>query len=97
MPGRLLSTLARVAPSPLPKLDSPAKNHTTAPLFPPVYSYEAPEVKGTSKSQESLVMDIFKRHDKHNADKKSPKGKLRILYECAPMALIFENGTSIEF
>lgn len=30
------------------------------------------------------------------ADKKSPKGKLRILYECAPMALIFENGTSIE-
>ncbi|KAJ9423165.1 hypothetical protein QL093DRAFT_2262403 [Fusarium oxysporum] len=24
---------------------------------------------------------------------KSPKGKLRILYECAPMALIFENGT----
>jgi len=28
------------------------------------------------------------------ADKKSPKGKLRILYECAPMAMIFENGTS---
>ena len=27
------------------------------------------------------------------ADKKSPKGKLRILYECAPMAMIFENGT----
>lgn len=27
------------------------------------------------------------------ADKKSPKGKLRILYECAPMALVFENGT----
>lgn len=26
------------------------------------------------------------------ADKKSAKGKLRILYECAPMALIFENG-----
>ncbi|KAF7542993.1 hypothetical protein G7046_g10078 [Stylonectria norvegica] len=25
-------------------------------------------------------------------DKKSPKGKLRILYECAPMALIFENA-----
>lgn len=72
MPGRLLSTLARVAPSPLPKLDGPAKNHP-APLFPPVYSYEAPEVKGTSRSQESLVMDIFKRHDKHNADKKSPK------------------------
>ena len=26
------------------------------------------------------------------ADKKSPKGKLRILYECAPMALVMENG-----
>ncbi|KAK2733162.1 Fructose-1,6-bisphosphatase [Myotisia sp. PD_48] len=26
------------------------------------------------------------------ADSKSPKGKLRILYECAPMALIFENA-----
>lgn len=29
------------------------------------------------------------------ADKKSPKGKLRILYECAPMAMIMENGTSL--
>lgn len=29
------------------------------------------------------------------ADKKSPKGKLRILYECAPMAMVFENGRSI--
>ena len=26
------------------------------------------------------------------ADKKNPKGKLRILYECAPMAMIMENG-----
>lgn len=26
------------------------------------------------------------------ADKKSPKGKLRILYECAPMAQVFENA-----
>lgn len=26
------------------------------------------------------------------ADKNSPKGKLRILYECAPMALVFENA-----
>jgi fructose-1,6-bisphosphatase I len=26
------------------------------------------------------------------ADSKSPKGKLRILYECAPMALVFENA-----
>jgi fructose-1,6-bisphosphatase I len=29
------------------------------------------------------------------ADKKSPKGKLRILYECAPMAMVMENGRSI--
>jgi hypothetical protein len=29
------------------------------------------------------------------ADKKSPKGKLRILYECAPMALVFENGACL--
>lgn len=29
------------------------------------------------------------------ADKKSPKGKLRILYECAPMAMVFENGKPI--
>ena len=28
------------------------------------------------------------------ADKKSPKGKLRILYECGPMAMVFENGKS---
>ncbi|KAE8144217.1 fructose-1,6-bisphosphatase class 1/Sedoheputulose-1,7-bisphosphatase [Aspergillus avenaceus] len=26
------------------------------------------------------------------ADKKAPKGKLRILYECAPMAMLFENA-----
>jgi fructose-1,6-bisphosphatase I len=26
------------------------------------------------------------------ADKKNPKGKLRILYECAPMAMVFENA-----
>jgi len=26
------------------------------------------------------------------ADKKSAKGKLRILYECAPMAMVFENA-----
>ena len=29
------------------------------------------------------------------ADKKSPKGKLRILYECAPMAMVFENGECV--
>lgn len=26
------------------------------------------------------------------SDSKSPKGKLRILYECAPMAMVFENA-----
>ncbi|KAI5300169.1 Fructose-1,6-bisphosphatase [Ascosphaera atra] len=26
------------------------------------------------------------------ADKKSSKGKLRILYECHPMAMVFENA-----
>jgi fructose-1,6-bisphosphatase I len=26
------------------------------------------------------------------ADKKSPKGKLRILYECSPMAMVMENA-----
>ena len=26
------------------------------------------------------------------ADSKSPKGKLRIMYECGPMAMVFENG-----
>lgn len=31
------------------------------------------------------------------ADKKSPKGKLRILYECAPMAMVFENGEPESF
>ena len=30
------------------------------------------------------------------ADKKSPKGKLRILYECAPMAMVMENGRSLK-
>lgn len=30
------------------------------------------------------------------ADKKSPKGKLRILYECAPMAMVFENGEFLD-
>ncbi|KAH7083754.1 hypothetical protein FB567DRAFT_529848 [Paraphoma chrysanthemicola] len=77
MPGRLLSTLVRVAPSPTPKQAKSAKIHS-APLFPPVYSYEAPETKGTTKSQESLVMDIFKRHDKHHADKKSPKASPKV-------------------
>lgn len=28
------------------------------------------------------------------ADSKSKKGKLRILYECAPMAMVMENGRS---
>lgn len=76
MPGRLLSTLVRVAPTPLPKLDAAKKPHSQGhPLFPPVYTSEAP-VKAPTRSQESLVMDIFNRHkhDKHHDDhKKSPK------------------------
>lgn len=31
------------------------------------------------------------------ADKKSAKGKLRILYECAPMAMVFEQGKPFSF
>jgi hypothetical protein len=53
MPGRILQTLARVAPTPLPKLDKPAKTHTQ-PLFPPVYSFEAPPVKDPTRSQGHL-------------------------------------------
>jgi fructose-1,6-bisphosphatase I len=30
------------------------------------------------------------------ADKKSPKGKLRILYECGPMSMVFENGKPVD-
>jgi hypothetical protein len=72
MPGRLLQSLVRVAPSPLPKLDG-GKGHNQ-PLFPPVYSY-APPVKEKTKSQENVVMDRFpfKRHlsyEKRHEDKK---------------------------
>ncbi|KAF2825781.1 hypothetical protein CC86DRAFT_370679 [Ophiobolus disseminans] len=98
MPGRLLATLGRVAPSPHPKVDKPAK--APAPLFPPVYSYEAPVAKETSRSQESLVMDIFKRHDKHHAEKKSPKGSPKVEAQMAASLnmsvesppLVFYNG-----
>ncbi|CAA9959909.1 hypothetical protein P3342_005287 [Pyrenophora teres f. teres] len=78
MPGRLLSTLARVAPTPLPKSDS-AKPHPEG-LLPPVYSYDAPRVKAKSKSEESLVMDIFNRHkhDKHAKDKDDLKKSPRV-------------------
>jgi hypothetical protein len=79
MPGRLLSTLARVAPSPLPRLDA-VKPHPQ-PLFPPVYSYEAPPTKEkTNKSQESLVMDIFNRHkhDKHHHAVKSRESSPKV-------------------
>lgn len=70
MPGRLLSTLVKVAP--LAKPDH-AKAHQQS-LFPPVYSL-APPAKEKARSQESLVMDIFRRHnhDKHIEGKKSPK------------------------
>lgn len=46
----------------------------------------------------SMVADVYRTLlyggiFAYPADKKSPKGKLRILYECAPMAMIMENGT----
>ena len=74
MPGRLLQSLARVAPSPLPKLDN-HKTTTPQPLFPPVYSY-APPVEEREKSQENLIMARlpFVRHHSHDGTKKgSPK------------------------
>lgn len=45
----------------------------------------------------SMVADVYRTLlyggiFAYPADKKSPKGKLRILYECAPMAMIMENG-----
>ncbi|KAF2734075.1 hypothetical protein EJ04DRAFT_251672 [Polyplosphaeria fusca] len=72
MPGRLLSSLARVAPS-SSKIDS--LHAQDPPLFPPHYSREPPS-NPQSRSQESLVMDKLKRHSlgsRHHSDKKSPK------------------------
>ncbi|CAI6308432.1 unnamed protein product [Periconia digitata] len=83
MPGRLLS-LVRPAPSSLPT--GPFKHHARpspdepAPLFPPVYSVERPP-NPRSRSQDSLVMEAFKRHslgarshsDKKNSPKSTPK------------------------
>ncbi|KAI9821552.1 MAG: Fructose-1,6-bisphosphatase [Phylliscum demangeonii] len=45
----------------------------------------------------SMVADVYRTLlyggiFAYPADKKSPKGKLRILYECAPMAMIMENA-----
>lgn len=83
MPGRLLS-LVRAAPASSPPSEAqPVKAHSKAPkakklppadlpLFPPVYSVEQPH---SNRSQESLVMEAFKRHSlgRPHADKKSPK------------------------
>ncbi|KAF2873475.1 hypothetical protein BDV95DRAFT_567097 [Massariosphaeria phaeospora] len=71
MPGRLLA-LVRPAPSSSPKSDSSSKTDTTHSLLPPVYSVEPPS-STRSKSQESLVMDAFKRHSLGRGDKKTPK------------------------
>ncbi|KAF1960944.1 hypothetical protein CC80DRAFT_489176 [Byssothecium circinans] len=86
MPGRLLS-LVRPAPasSPLPTLHVKAKKPTPTPSvdgqreqldLPPHYSVERPSNPRT-KSQDSLVMEAFKRHSLgtlSHSDKKSPKG-----------------------
>ena len=40
--------------------------------------------------------DCTRRLNIARAEKGKPaKGKLRILYECAPMAMVFENGESL--
>jgi len=88
MPGRLLSTLVRVAPHPLPNPDAITPH--TQPLFPPIYSLEPP-VKEKAKSQESLVMDIFHRHkhEKHQEDhRKSPKARAQ---DAASMSMCVES------
>lgn len=104
MPGRLLS-LVRAAPAsspPLDQLKGPKKNTDSPPLFPPVYSVERPS-HPKNKSQESLVMEAFKRHSlgsRQNSFKKSPKAspkvepqpaaKLNMVVESPP--LVFYNS-----
>ncbi|KAF2188953.1 hypothetical protein K469DRAFT_702644 [Zopfia rhizophila CBS 207.26] len=97
MPGRLLQAL-RAAPSSLStKVESSQALHL--PLFPPVYSVHPP-TNSKSKSQESLVMDAFKRHSlsgRHHSDKKSPKvepqkaAKMDMVVESPP--LVFYNSS----
>jgi hypothetical protein len=107
MPGRLLS-LVRAAPAsspPLDQLKSHKKPSDTPPLFPPVYSVERPSQK--NKSQESLVMEAFKRHGlgtRQNSFKKSPKGspkaepqpaaKLNMVVESPPLVFFNSPQTS---
>lgn len=64
-------------------------------------SLKAPEKEGgkpySARYIGSMVADAYRTLlyggiFAYPADKKSPKGKLRILYECAPMAMVFENG-----
>ncbi|KAF2220916.1 fructose-1,6-bisphosphatase [Elsinoe ampelina] len=66
-----------------------------------VNSLKYPEKEGgkpySSRYIGSMVADAYRTLlyggiFAYPADKKSPKGKLRILYECAPMALVFENA-----
>lgn len=99
MPGRLLS-LVRPAPASSPAADSlkVKKPAEPQPLFPPVYSVERP-ANSKSRSQESLVMDAFKRHSigvRHHSDKKSPKveppraSTINMVVESPP--LVFYNS-----
>ncbi|KAK5165988.1 fructose-1,6-bisphosphatase [Cryomyces antarcticus] len=65
-----------------------------------IHSMKNPEEGGKPYSARyigSMVADAYRTLlyggiFAYPADKKSPKGKLRILYECAPMAMIFENA-----
>ncbi|KAF2468777.1 uncharacterized protein BDR25DRAFT_304760 [Lindgomyces ingoldianus] len=98
MPGRLLAFVRAPSSSPKSdhqKLDKHQKD--VIPLFPPVYSVNPPPLH--KASQESLVMDAFKRHSlggRHHADKKSPKVepqqpvRMDMLVESPP--LVFYNS-----
>ncbi|KFY83437.1 hypothetical protein V498_08080 [Pseudogymnoascus sp. VKM F-4517 (FW-2822)] len=64
-----------------------------------IYSYAAEEGESPYSARYigSMVADAYRTLlyggiFAYPVDKKSPKGKLRILYECAPMAMVFENA-----
>ncbi|KAF2705955.1 hypothetical protein K504DRAFT_387051 [Pleomassaria siparia CBS 279.74] len=104
MPGRLLSLVR--APASFTKQHDTHRTNITPPsshqsLLPPSYSFDPPaNPKTAAKSQESLVMDAFKRHSlggRHASDKKSsPKvephkpAKMSIEVESPP--LVFYNA-----
>ncbi|KAF2788293.1 hypothetical protein K505DRAFT_329032 [Melanomma pulvis-pyrius CBS 109.77] len=97
MPGRLLSLVR--APSSFAKNDNTHSRPTPQTSSPPVYSVEPPP-NPKARSQESLVMDAFKRHSlggRHHSEKKSsPKvepqkaATMDMLVESPP--LVFYNA-----